>query len=163
MKAITIRPYHSKDRMVMSDMLVSLMRYIVDLDETERSRAADTFQSEYTNHVLKQVDEHKGKILLAEMDGTPAGLIVGIVTESTPEELLECVPTRTGRILELFVEESCRGSHVGEDLVKAMEAYFAEQQCDVCRLEVFASNKNAYSFYRHMGYKDRNIDMMKMI
>lgn len=47
--------------------------------------------------------------------------------------------------------------------MEKMEEYFGENGCDVARVEVFEPNVKTHSFYRKLGYQDRNIDMMKIL
>ena len=66
-------------------------------------------------------------------------------------------------MIELYLEEGSRGKGIGTRLMKMMEEYFRQNNCDVSKVEVFAPNIKAHNFYRELGYQDRAIDMTKIL
>jgi len=112
---------------------------------------------------IKKINKQKGLILLAFDDKKIVGLIAGVIKKQSKENLLECVPTKAGRILEVFVKQEYRGYGLGEKLMKRMEEYFKHEKCDVIRIEVFEPNKAAHDFYKKLRYSDRTIDLFKDI
>lgn len=79
------------------------------------------------------------------------------------EELLECEPLKSGRLLELFVDPSFREQNIGTTLMKRMEKHFEQNGFDVSRVEISEPNIKAYQFYINLGYQDRMIDMIKQL
>ena len=85
------------------------------------------------------------------------------IETQSKNNLFECVPTKSGRILELFILDSYRGLRLGKKLMQQMENYFKKNNCDIVRVEVFVPNKNAHNFYEKLDYSDRVIDMIKLL
>ena len=44
-----------------------------------------------------------------------------------------------------------------------MENYMRKKKCEIIRVEVFEPNKAAHNFYEKLDYKDRVIDMIKLL
>lgn len=100
-------------------------------------------------------------IFVAEKNGRIIGFIAGIIQKQTPEELLDSLPARAGRVIELYVSAECRGGGTGKTLTQNIENYFIRQKCDLINIEVFAPNHHAHAFYQRLGYANRNIDLIK--
>lgn len=85
-------------------------------------------------------------VLLAEMDGTVAGVISLHVLELFHAE------GRIGRITSLVVDAGHRGNGVGEALVAAADRFFTGQGC--VRAEVTSGDHRtaAHAFYAAQGY-----------
>lgn len=160
---LLIRPYHIEDFDILVSLLEQLQDYVSALDTLNMMRRLPEYGKDYTQRLLERVEKDQGKILLAELNKKPVGMIAGAIREQTPAEQLEKVYAKRGRILELFVEEKARKLGVGKRLMESMEEYLASQGCTVIRIEVFAANQNARDFYDSLGYNDRVVDMMKKI
>jgi hypothetical protein len=52
--------------------------------------------------------KYDGAIFLVYDDKKIAGCIVGIIEVQSEKNLLECIPTRAGRVVELFVSNKYR-------------------------------------------------------
>jgi len=89
--------------------------------------------------------------------------ITGVIYTKSQEELLECEPLKSERILELFVEPSFKEQNIVTTLMKRMEKHFEQNGCDVSRVEIFEPNIKAHQFYINLGYQDRMIDMIKQL
>ncbi len=76
---------------------------------------------------------------------------------------MEVGQSKSGRILELFVEPSSRSRGVGAVLMREIEEYFMSLGCDTVKVEVFAPNAGALRFYRRLGYADWIVDLFKEI
>jgi len=91
------------------------------------------------------------------------GCIAGIIDKQSKDGRLECVPTKSGRILELFIFEDYRGLDLGKKLMETIENYFKKHNCNIIRVEVFTPNENAHYFYKKLNYFDRVSDMIKIL
>ena len=91
-------------------------------------------------------DHPKFEVLIAELDGKPAGFALFFPTYSTWEG-------RPGIHLEdLFVAEWARGQGLGRKLVAALAAIAVARGCP--RLELWVLHWNpAREFYHHLGMK----------
>ena len=161
---ISIREYDKKEDFSIIQVLIEkLLDYLVEIDSMKRLRRGEGYGKSYTERFIKRVEEGNGMIYLAEADGEVIGLIGGIIEKQTPEDLLECVPSKPGRVIELVVDEKYRGRNVGLLLIQKMEEYFLQNGRDTLRIEVLSCNNVAHNFYEKNGYQDRMVDMIKLI
>lgn len=143
--------------------MLELLDFIIKIDPLKRLHRARKYSPEYTENIVKKVKKYNGAIFLAYDNKKIAGCIVGIIEKQSPENLLGCIPTKAGRILELFVEKKYRGSGIGKMLMGKMEKYMKSKKCDVMRVEVFDPNTTAHRFYKKLQFNDRVIDMIKLL
>ena len=61
-----------------------------------------------------------------------------------------------GEIKNLFVNPKFRGKGVSKQIMQALEAYLAEHQVNLCRLETGVNQPESISLYQRLGYRDRN-------
>jgi GNAT superfamily N-acetyltransferase len=80
-------------------------------------------------------------VLIAEHDGSPAGLAVG-----------EKAGTRVGYLSSLYVRPDARGNGIASELMREIAARFAAQGLDVLELDVLASNDAARAIYERWGF-----------
>jgi len=57
-----------------------------------------------------------------------------------------------GRILGIYVNQDYRRNGFGKQLMEKTFLEFRKKGCHKTRLEVFAHNKQAINFYRHLGF-----------
>jgi ribosomal protein S18 acetylase RimI-like enzyme len=138
-----------------------LQDYLVNVDEMKFTRRMPEYGEHFTEKLLHEIRDKNGRIYVAENEGRIVGFIARIVYEWSTEVLLECIPLKSGRILELFVDSKHRRQRIGKMLMRKMEEYFCASGCNVFRVEVFEPNTEAYQFYEGLGYQDRIIDMIK--
>ncbi len=140
-----------------------LQDFLVNIDPLKRLRKLPEYGKNYTNNLIKKIFKQEGLIILVYDKEKIVGCIAGIIEKQPKNNLLECIPTKPGRILELFVLDSYRGLGVGKKLMQKMEDYFKNNKCDVVRVEVFVPNKNAHNFYQNLDYSDSVVDMIKKL
>ena len=160
---INIRKYQSSDKPSTVKLMERFGDYLVSVDQMERTRRMPGYGEWFTKKMLEDVDKNNGLIYVVENEGRIVGFIAGVILKQSKEELFECIPTKAGRIIELFIDEQTRGQGVGTRLMEKMEECFRQNGCDVSRVKVFEPNVKAHNFYRKLGYQDRTIDMMKKL
>ena len=160
---VTIHEYVAKDSTKIVELLDELQRHIAAVDTLKRNRCLPGHGVAFFRLLIDKIEKNKGKIFIAKQNGKIAGFIAGILQQQSKEDLFECIPTKVGRILELFVRPECRTQGIGQGLMNKVEEYFKEQKCDVVRVEVFVPNKVAHSFYKNAGYLNRMMDLMKVL
>jgi ribosomal protein S18 acetylase RimI-like enzyme len=151
----------ASDRPRIVKCMEELQDYLVKVDEMKFTRRMPEYGEHFTEKLLQEVRDKNGRIYVSLDEGRIVGFIAGIVYEWSTEVLLECIPLKSGRILELFVDSEHRRQGIGKMLMRKIEEYFRISGCDVYRVEVFEPNTEAYQFYRGLGYQDRIVDMMK--
>jgi ribosomal protein S18 acetylase RimI-like enzyme len=158
---ISFRRYQETDRKDFVRLMEELQDYLVSIDDLKRLRRMPEYSESYTERTLQNVAKNNGVIYLAESEGRVVGLVVGIIHEQTREELLELIPYKRGVVLELIVENECRGKGIGKLLMEKMEGYFKQNGCSAAMVEVFFPNKNALRLYSKLGYSERDVWMTK--
>lgn len=158
---ISIKQSTPKDKKTLVQLIEELQDYLAQMDPLKKLRRLPEFGKKYIDNLLKKIQEKRGIIFIANVENIPIGFIAGVIEKQKKDNLLQCIPTKAGRILELIVSEKHRGKHVGSMLMRKLEKYFQQQNCDVIRVEVFAPNNKAHNFYKKLGYQDRVIDMIK--
>ncbi len=64
---------------------------------------------------------------------------------------------------ELATSEAAEGHGVGKALAQACEQWAREQGYRILSLATGAANERALGFYRHMGYLDEDIKLVKLL
>lgn len=160
---LRIIKYRTKDFKALVQCLVELQDFLIEIDNLKRLRRTKQYQSQYIRNTFKKVKKHQGVIYLAFDKQKIAGAIVGIIEKQAKANLMQCVPTKAGRVEELFVAAEYRKQGLGKMLLKKIEKYFKQQNCDLARIEVFSPNKNARKFYQKMQYQERVVDLIKIL
>jgi len=160
---ISIQKYNSSQNHILQKMIEELTDYIIDIDPLKRCRRLPEYSQNYTNKLLQKVKRKNGQILFAASNFQIVGFIAGIIEKQTKEDLLECIPTKTGRIMELYVKPTFRNQNIGKKLMTEMETYFKQKKCTIFKVEVFAPNSGAHQFYQKLDYQERIIDLIKVV
>ena len=159
----SIRKYNETDRPELLRLMEELQDYVTGVDPLKRVERREGFGEAYTEWLLGVIAEADGVIYLAERDGKIVGCSAGIMPKQPLHDVLAGVPSKFGRVQEMYVDEKFRGEGIGKVLIEKCEVYFKQNGCDVALVEVFAPNKSAYEFYRACGYADRDINLMKKL
>ena len=140
-----------------------LQDFLVEIDPLKRLRRLPEYGKSYSKNLIQKIFKQNGLVILVYDNKKIVGCIAGIIETQSKNDLFECVPTKSGRILELFILDSYRGLKLGNRLMQKMEKYFKKNNCDVVRVEVFTPNKNARNFYEKLDYSERISDMIKLL
>ena len=145
------------------DLLVELEEYIVSIDKDELDQLHPEYREKMAILDLDEVREWNGKCYLAIEDGKAIGLIMGIVPGYDEYDYLDYKCPKRGEITELVVSKNIRSKGIGRELMKVMENYFKENNCEYVLVDVFAYNDNAIKFYEKSGYHSRMlVDIKKL-
>lgn len=145
------------------DLLVELEEYIVSIDKDELDQLHPEYREKMAILDLDEVREWNGKCYLAIEDGKAIGLIMGIIPGYDEYDYLDYKCPKRGEITELVVSKNIRSKGIGRELMKVMEDYFKENNCEYVLVDVFAYNDNAIKFYEKSGYHSRMlVDIKKL-
>lgn len=161
--SIQIREYTEKDQADLIRCMEGLQDYLIDIDPLSRIIRPPEYGESYTTSLLDKVKENEGIIYVAESDIRIVGCVVGILEKLSLSDSIGVIPSKSARVIELYVDSKCRGQGIGLSLMNKMESYFKAHDCDVVRIEVFAPNVGAHNFYKSNGYVDRDITLFKKI
>lgn len=91
------------------ECMEALQDYLVTVDRMKFTRRMSEYGEVFTKRLLSNVAENSGVIYVADHENRIIGFIAGMAYSRSREELLEAVPLKSGRILELFVDPHYRG------------------------------------------------------
>ena len=88
---------------------------------------------------------------------------MGTIPEYKDYDYLDYKCPKRGVITELVVTKSVRSKGIGKELMKKIEDYFLEQNCEYVLIDVFAYNNKALDFYNKNGYHARMVVDIKKL
>lgn len=152
--------YDSKYDEDIKDLLVELQTHLVGLDKEGYNKITSEYRELYFKKTIETINKYQGKILLFIQNNKAVGFVAGVINNDPIDEYDFKAPKR-GRIEELVVSGSERGSGIGDKLLKAMEQYLYSVGCEDILLAAFAYNERAVKFYQKHGYNARMLTMSK--
>ncbi|HLD61101.1 MAG TPA: GNAT family N-acetyltransferase [Patescibacteria group bacterium] len=161
--AIQIREYQPKDLEHIERLMNDFEEYLVGIDDLSFMRPFADKGREYTRLCIEKTQKEDGVVLLAENRGEVVGMILGVMHPQSRTSVLEEGERVYARVTDLYITEEYRKKGVGKQLIEAIELHFKNKGCEVLTIGVLAPNKNAYEFYKRVGYKDRAIDLVKIL
>jgi ribosomal protein S18 acetylase RimI-like enzyme len=153
---IEIHRFCASDGEFLSSAMEELMQYLVPLDPDDLLICPSGYGQIYAKNLIDRVTDGNGQILVAAVDGMPAGIVAGIIKSLEPHDAMGSRMKQIGEVLELIVMPTMRYKGIGRSLMNAME-YFLENNCDSMGVGVFAPNQLARRFYEQLGFRDRVI------
>ena len=128
----TIRDAHAADAAAIAELLAQL-GYPADADAVERR--------------LERLAVVGDRVVVAEVDGSPAGLAHLQVTPAIEHE------RPVAKLGALVVDERRRGTGVGRALVQAVEQEARLRGCGVLYLTTSERRDDAHAFYESVGFE----------
>ncbi len=162
---IKIIKYSKKYTKDLEECAEGLQKYLASVDTFDLLYCPKNYGRKYVSQVLlKSVQGSKGVVFLAQSDSKIVGFVTGIFDKLPAEETLGYKKKlKAARVVDLYVDENCRGIGVGKLLLQTVERYFIAKKCDQIKIEVYAPNKDAYKFYQGSGYQTDSIDLVKKL
>lgn len=161
---INIREYSDKDLLFVKKSFESLHDYVVSIDPIKRLRKMPAYLDIFFGKFLNNIKNKQGQIFIAEVEGKPIGFIAGFVADKqSAENLLEVIPSQLGIISDIYIEHKYRGKGVGMNLIKTIEAFLSDKNCDAIWIDTNAFNTNAIKLYKTSGFIEREIGLLKNI
>lgn len=135
---VEIRPAARED-------LHSLVEMLEDLFSIEEDFTADPARQ--LRGLELMLENGRGRILIADADGTPVGMCSGQLTVSTaeggPAVLIE----------DVIVREGWRGQGIGARLMDGINAWARRNKARRLQLLADVGNAPALDFYAHLGWE----------
>lgn len=130
--------------------LESLLSQVLQIHADARPDLFLPHTAKYTTDELKDMLQDPRFPIFVDEEG---GKVLGYAFCQLQHRLH---PTNMTDIQTLFIDDLCvdqgaRGKHVGKSLYRHVRRYAKEQGCYHVTLNVWSFNRNAISFYRHMG------------
>ena len=116
---------------------------LIELLEAPRTYEFDAFSSKFRSNLVNPLIVY----LVAEADGAVCSF--GSLQFSSPLHHIGPV----AEIVELVVEESCRGAGIGAAMVEEMAARARERGCECLELSTNRMRERAHRFYERQGFR----------
>jgi ribosomal protein S18 acetylase RimI-like enzyme len=161
--ATNIRMFEERDRATCESLMDAFQDELVAMDPHRRVIRGPGYGKEFVQRMLDDAAESEGHVLIAQDDGELVGFGAGAVRVRDDAAALSVVDDRSGEVTELYVVPHARGRGIGRALLARFESLFRGQGCDCMRIEVFAYNLRARSFYADLGFEERDIALFRPI
>lgn len=150
---VHVRPYVSADR----DFIFSLVPRLAIGKQPWRD--LDLWLKTVEDWLTESINQHNQKtmMLVAEDEG---GERLGFASVSHSAHF---TGQHQAYIGELATSESVEGRGVGTALVEACEQWAREQGYTILTLSTGAANTRALNFYHHLGFRDEDITLTKLL
>jgi GNAT superfamily N-acetyltransferase len=150
---IYVRPYLPDDR---AFVLSLAPRLLIGMPTW---RDPHLWLTTFQNWITVSIDQHGQKtiVLVAEDD---QGERLGFVTLSHETHF---TGEHQAYINELATSEVAEGRGVGTALVQACEQWAREQGYRILALSTGAANGRALGFYHHLGFRDEDVKLVKLL
>ena len=159
-----IREYTDKDVPFIKTSFEALHDFVVSLDPIKRLRKMPGYSDVFFAKLLGTIKTNQGVIFIAEIENKPVGFIAGFVADNQSEEnLLEVIPLQLGIISDIYIEPQYRGKKMGGALMKTMEKYFVNKNCDALWVSTNGFNTQALHLYKSEGFMEREMGLLKKI
>jgi len=145
------------ERAALEAFVLALNRY--EAAFAPNRRTDEGVGADYLATLLERVQEHEGRIFVAERGGKLVGWLVSIV--DIQMNFIREEERRIGYVAELFVEEGERRGGVGHALVERAEADFRARGLGKISITVLRANASARAAYKAYGFEPFAIDLMK--
>ncbi|MGI9293603.1 MAG: GNAT family N-acetyltransferase [Pseudomonadales bacterium] len=119
---------------------------LIELQDCERQidprmPSGEAIADAYFSEMLRDCKEHRGQILVAEVDGLIVGYVSVLAKTSSGE--IDDGDIEYGLIYDLVVTDRWRGKGLGRRLIEAAEAFAKTNDARWLRLSVLAQNRPA--------------------
>jgi ribosomal protein S18 acetylase RimI-like enzyme len=156
-------PLHIRDS-TREDFEFLRVGFVAYLEE-ERRRVPvlglpDGFADTYLPSLVAKVRDQGGVFLVAERDGERCGYVIALPKDPNAWDQTR---SRTAMVMELYVAPGHRRAGIGRRLFEEVEERFAARGFDWVTFGVMATNVDARSFYRAMGYRETYLFMGKAL
>ena len=153
-----IREYRPEDAQQVEECFVELQDFLHRLEPNVLEGKA---AKQYFDFMFARCAETSGKVFVAEVDNR----IVGFVSlwVKVKSEALEEDPSEYAFISDLVVLPVYRGRGLGQALLQKAEDYARLQGATTLKLEVLAKNDGAMKLYKHHGFCEYQILLVKSL
>jgi GNAT superfamily N-acetyltransferase len=150
---IHVRPYVSDDR---TFVLSLAPRLLIGMPPW---RDPQLWLTAFQDWITSSIDQHgqKTMVFVAEND---QGEGLGFATLSHETHF---TGEQQAYINELVTSEVAEGRGVGTALIQACEQWAREQGYRILALSTGAANRRALGFYRHLGFRDEDVKLVKLL
>lgn len=99
------------------------------------------------------LNEDQCLVLVADVDGSTVGHLVGYLARSSPTRL----PSTYAVLRSIYVDPTSQRQGVGTALVAAFVDWAHTHQCAEAHVDAYTANVGAHAFYERHGFASRSI------
>ena len=149
MAEIDIRDFEATD----GPAVIALARELqtAELSFYDRMKPPEALGDWYLEHLLESCAKHRGKILIATLDGEAVGYLALLTEVSSEDEVIE-IEFTYALVKDLAVTQRCRGQGMGRRLLDRAEAEARKSGARWLRVGVLTENESAFGLYRKSGF-----------
>lgn len=122
----------------------------------------DQVSDRYIKAIIETATSRNGEILIAEMDGSTVGYLIGY-PKTDEDDLVDKSFHRHAHIADLFVEPKARKLGIAKALMQTFEKRMIDKGCKWMRIGVQAKNQVAVTAYENYGFEPLSMYMLKKI
>lgn len=159
---VIIKPYTPKERPYFTRYIKEIYKYLEERDPYHKLSWDDTYSDFQADEELKSLQKNHGEIFMAHLGNEVIGMVVISIPKKTKSFTKMHIPSSDGKIELLYVDKAYRKQGIGKMLLDYGESRLKERGCNYITLEVMPIN-DAYMMYKHYGYTDRSISMIKRL
>jgi ribosomal protein S18 acetylase RimI-like enzyme len=160
---VNIRLFEERDRSPVEALMDDFGDEIVAMDPYGRVLREPGYGVEFVRQMLEDASGPDGIVLVAEDEGSIVGFASGRLETRQDRERLAVVDFRNGVVPELYVAPQRRRRGIARALMNRLDEHFRACGCSASALEVFAPNAGARTFYRRLGYEERDVRLYKWL
>ena len=120
-------------------------------------RDLDTMRESQNALAEQSILKNKANIFIVEQDGE----FLGYLEMTKQNDYFTKKPV--GYIAAIAVTTSSEGKGVGKMLMRQAELWCKTNKCTELVLDVFRSNEKAIAFYKHLGFEEEIVKMVKVL
>jgi ribosomal protein S18 acetylase RimI-like enzyme len=159
---IKIQPFSEEHTEGVVALMNDFRDFLISIDPNGRFRRLPGYGEYALKEELANTNDGRGVLYVALDGDKEIGFSVAfLLKKSREEDSLGIIPAQSGRIEELYIAPEYRGKGIASALMQKMEIFLKEKGCDYILVGVKAYNQNAHELYKHLGYKDVGIDLIK--
>jgi GNAT superfamily N-acetyltransferase len=152
---MTIRPAQPRDTETLGRLGAALMRTHYGFDAKRFLAPRAGAEEGYAHFLRSQLDDDESVVLVAEVHGVVVGYVYAAIEPLSWKDLRgEC-----GFIHDLLVEESARGSGIGEHLLDRAIDWLREHNMPRVVLGTAAQNTGAQRLFSRRGFRPTMVEM----
>jgi ribosomal protein S18 acetylase RimI-like enzyme len=118
-----------------------------------------TGASKFRTHLIDLLKTKKGRLIVAEENGTLVGYNLAQIKKEIPVFKLR----RFGLIADLYIKKEFRGQGIATIFKNKAVEWFKRNKLKYMSITVYPDNRHAYKIYKKWGFTDYKINMRKKI
>jgi GNAT superfamily N-acetyltransferase len=149
---VIVRPAREGDLAAFERLYLGLLEFDRPHHPQGRLPEFDAIRAARLTNARLQLEGHDRHALLVAQASGDGVVGYAILRLTDPRAASTDGTALTGVVYELFVDETARGSGAGSALMDAAEQWFRERGATRVKIESFAWNHAAITFYERRGY-----------